>query len=83
MVCITDSCFQALKGEVVRLEVMVTKEKHILLHKIPGQPLGIQLTRAHAGAISVVTVKKIAVGSPAHTSGKLWYALSSLLTQLG
>lgn len=51
---------------------MATKEKHITLEKIPGQPLGIQLTRSVVGAMPVVTVKKIATGSPAHNSGNLW-----------
>lgn len=54
------------------LEVMATKQKQILLERIPGQPLGIQLTSAGAGAMPVVIVKKVALGSPAHESGKLW-----------
>lgn len=54
------------------LEVMATKEKQILLQRVPGQPLGIQLTSAAAGAMPVVAVKKVALGSPAHSSGKLW-----------
>ena len=59
------------------LEIMVAameKTRQITLHKIPGQPLGIQLA-SHlqtAGAMPVVTIKKIALGSPAHNSGKLW-----------
>lgn len=76
--CFTIIASQALKGEVVTLEVMQNKctEKKMLLHKIPGQPLGIQLAPATqaAGAMPVVTVKKVALGSPAHTSGKLWCA---------
>lgn len=57
------------------LEIKETKEKQILLQRIPGQPLGIQLTSSSAGATPVVAVKKVAVGSPAHASGKLWYTL--------
>lgn len=68
---------QSLRGEVITLEIMskrvLMKQKEILIQKIPGKPLGIKLTSQATvqSAMPVVTIKKIALGSPAHASGAL------------
>lgn len=71
-------CFQqSLKSEVIALQIMsrtvMMKQKDVLVKKIPGKPLGIKLTSQTTmqSALPVVTIKNIALGSPAHASGAL------------
>lgn len=61
-------------------QVLDQEEKEILLCKNQGQPLGVKLTAAEmpTGGSSTrhaIIIKNIALGSPAHTSGKLRYII--------
>lgn len=66
--------------QVASSHVQTEQKREVLLHKISGQPLGIKLasTDILTGNSSqlntmAVFVENIAIGSPAHTSGKLRY----------
>lgn len=63
-----------VKLHVASGHVPVSEKKEVLLHKTSGQPLGIKLSAAQISTENSsmgVTIAKIAVGSPAHNSGKL------------